>query len=111
MSDDRSTDRTSDRPEADLRAWGTDALQALSDAFDKVVRSRESSPGIDVADARAQDWFDLGHLDPDAPGKFPGIGGVGTAGSSTSGRPRPGQPPAGPSASEAEEPAPTATAP
>ena len=104
MSDERPAD-------PDLRTWGDDALQALSDAFDKVVRSRESSPGIDVADARAQDWFDLGHLDPDAPGKFGGIGGVGTAGSSTSGRPGPGQPPAGPSAGEAEEPAPTATAP
>ncbi len=104
MSDERPDD-------PDLRTWGNDALQALSNAFDKVVRSRESSPGIDVADARAQDWFDLGHLDPDAPGKFGGIGGVGTAGSSASGRPGPGQPPAGPAVTEAEEPAPTATAP
>ena len=68
-----------ERPTPDLRAWGNDALQALSDAFDKVVRSREASPGIDVADVRAQDWFDLGHLDPEAPGRFPGLGGVQTS--------------------------------
>ena len=121
MSDERPAD-------PDLRTWGTDALQALSDAFDKVVRSRESSPGIDVADARAQDWFDLGHLDPDAPGKFPGIGGiggisglrgcgdagvggVGTAGAPASGPPAPGRPTPGSPAREAEAPAPTATAP
>jgi len=108
MSDERPTD-------PDLRTWGTDALQALSDAFDKVVRSRESSPGIDVADARGQDWFDLGHLDPDAPGKFPGIGGVGTGGSSAGGssmggRSAAGQPTPASPASETDEPAPTAAA-
>ena len=74
MSDERPAN-------PDLRRWGNDALQALSDAFDKVVRSREASPGIDVADARAQDWFDLAHLDPAAPGKFPGVGGIGPAAS------------------------------
>ncbi|HEY5784377.1 MAG TPA: AAA family ATPase [Microlunatus sp.] len=104
MNDERPTD-------PDLRAWGNDALQALSDAFDKVVRSRESSPGINVADARAQDWFDLGHLDPDAPGKFPGIGGVGGAGSPTAGRTGLGQATPGSPATEADEPLPTATAP
>jgi hypothetical protein len=107
MSDERPND-------PDLRTWGTDALQALSDAFDKVVRSRESSPGIDVADARGQDWFDLGHLAPDAPGKFPGVGGgvgeVGAAGSSTSRPPTPGAATPGSSASETDQPAPTATA-
>ena len=116
MSDDRSTDRTTDRPEADLRRWGTDALQALSDAFDKVVRSREASPGIDVPDARAQDWFDLGHLDPTAPGRFPGLGGVGGDGSSTgpgsTGSGSSGAPsvPTSGSTADAGEPAPTATA-
>jgi len=69
MSDHTDGSRTTD-----LRAWGTDALQALSEAFDKVVRSREATPGISAADPRAADWFDLGHLDPAAPGKFPGIG-------------------------------------
>ena len=113
MSDERPND-------PDLRTWGTDALQALSDAFDKVVRSRESSPGIDVADARGQDWFDLGHLAPDAPGKFPGVGGVdgvgggvgevGAAGSPTSRPPTPGGAAPGSSASETDQPAPTATA-
>ena len=74
MTDDRPTeDRT-----RDLRAWGDGALQALSDAFDKVVRSRESSPGISAPDPRTAGWFDLGHLDPAAPGRFPGIGSVGT---------------------------------
>jgi len=68
MSDDRPAD------DRDLRSWGTGALQALSDAFDKVVRSREASPGISAADPRTNDWFDLGHLDPNAPGRFPGIG-------------------------------------
>ncbi len=113
MSDERPAD-------PDLRRWGNDALQALSDAFDKVVRSRESSPGIEVADARAQDWFDLGHLDPDAPGKFPGIGGVGgvdrvggvgTAGSPASGPAAPGPATPGSPAVDADAPAPTATAP
>ena len=68
------TDHTDGSRTTDLRAWGTDALQALSEAFDKVVRSREATPGISAADPRATDWFDLGHLDPAAPGKFPGIG-------------------------------------
>ncbi len=103
MSDERPTD-------PDLRTWGNDALQALSDAFDKVVRSRESSPGIDVPDARAQDWFDLGHLDPDAPGKFPGIGGVGTTGTPAAGHPAE-KSAAGSPATEVTDPAPTAAAP
>ena len=104
MNDERPTD-------PDLRAWGNNALQALSDAFDKVVRSREASPGIHEADARAQDWFDLGHLDPDAPGKFPGIGGAGAVGSPTSGRPAPGPATPGSPATETDDPAPTAAAP
>ena len=104
MSDERSTN-------PDLRAWGTDALQALSDAFDKVVRSREASPGIDVADARAQDWFDLGHLAPDAPGKFPGVGGVGTSASPSFTATAPGPATTGSPGAEAAGPAPTATAP
>jgi len=109
MSDERPAD-------PDLRTWGTDALQALSDAFDKVVRSRESSPGIREADARAQDWFDLGHLDPDAPGKFPGIGGVGGVGVDPAGAAASGRAPAdrsaagSPATTDATEPAPTATA-
>jgi hypothetical protein len=115
MSDERPRD--SDLPrDPDLRTWGTDALQALSDAFDKVVRSRESSAGIDVADARAQDWFDLGHLDPEAPGKFPGIGGARAGGPASSGprkagQPTPEQPTPGSAATSDEEPAPTVTAP
>ena len=111
MSDERPTD-------PDLRTWGTDALQALSDAFDKVVRSREASPGIDVADARGQDWFDLGHLAPDAPGKFPGLGGVGGVGTSgpatstgTAPEPTtPGEAGTWAAGSRADGPAPTATA-
>jgi SpoVK/Ycf46/Vps4 family AAA+-type ATPase len=98
-----------ERPTPDLRAWGNDALQALSAAFDKVVRSREASPGIDVADVRAQDWFDLGHLDPEAPGRFPGLGGVQTSAEQPAGAPAAGVPAAG--TSGAGEPAPTAVAP
>ena len=102
MSDYRSPD--TDAPTRDLRAWGTDALQALSDALDKVVRSREAAPGISAADPRAKDWFDLGHLDPDAPGKFPGIGGVGTT---TSAPPAiAAQPPASPEPAPQPEPEP-----
>ena len=111
MSDERPAN-------PDLRRWGNDALQALSDAFDKVVRSREASPGIDVADARAQDWFDLAHLDPAAPGTFPGVGGLGPAAADRTVSDRPdagtvvtgsaGSGPAGASASG--EPAPTAAA-
>jgi SpoVK/Ycf46/Vps4 family AAA+-type ATPase len=70
MSDHRPTENRT----RDLRAWGDGALQALSDAFDKVVRSREATPGISSPDPRTTDWFDLGHLDPAAPGRFPGIG-------------------------------------
>ncbi|HEY5980043.1 MAG TPA: AAA family ATPase [Microlunatus sp.] len=103
MSDERPID-------PDLRTWGDDALRALGDAFDKVVRSRESTPGIEVADARAQDWFDLGHLDPEAPGKFSGVGGAGVAGPRPSGRTAPGGPTAGSAASGADSPAPAATA-
>jgi SpoVK/Ycf46/Vps4 family AAA+-type ATPase len=103
MSDERPTD-------PDLRTWGTDALQALSDAFDKVVRSREASPGIDVADARGQDWFDLGHLAPDAPGKFPALGGVGTTGSATSTGTAPESTTPGAAGTEADGPAPTTAA-
>ena len=64
------------RPANDLRAWGNDALQALSDAIDKVARSRAAAPEITAADPRTTDWFDLGHLDPNTPGRFPGIGSV-----------------------------------
>jgi SpoVK/Ycf46/Vps4 family AAA+-type ATPase len=97
MSHDRSTDDSSATASRtrDLRAWGDDALQALSDAFDKVVRSREASPGISAADPRAADWFDLRHLDPSAPGKFPGVGSAGT-------------PSPEPASSAANQPAPTA---
>ncbi len=103
MSDERPTN-------PDLRTWGTDALQALSDAFDKVVRSREASPGIDVADARGQDWFDLGHLAPDAPGKFPALGGVGTTGSATSTGTAPEPTTPGAAGTEADGSAPTTAA-
>ncbi|MDN5762788.1 MAG: AAA family ATPase [Microlunatus sp.] len=61
----------------DLRAWGNQALDALSAAFDKIARSRAATEGITAADPRANDWFDLGHLDPNAPGRFSGVGSVG----------------------------------
>lgn len=71
MSDAREP---KDQAPRDLRSWGTDVLQAMSDAMDKVASLREQSPGITAADPRTTDWFDLAHLDPDAPGRFPGLG-------------------------------------
>ena len=67
MSDDRTKD---------LHSWGTNVLQALSEAMDKVTRQRQEMPGITAADPRATDWFDLAHVDPAGPGRFPGIGNV-----------------------------------
>ncbi len=54
--------------------WARNAMQALSDAMDKVVHQREQIDGITHADPRVSDVLDLGQLDPTAPGRFPGIG-------------------------------------
>ena len=41
---------------------------------DKVTRDREAADGISHADPRTSALLDLSHLDPTAPGRFPGIG-------------------------------------
>jgi hypothetical protein len=58
----------------ELHSWGTKTLDALNDAMDKLVRQRQRSDGISTADPRSQDWFDLSHIDPSTPGRFPGVG-------------------------------------
>jgi hypothetical protein len=63
----------------ELRAWGTKTLDALNDAMDKVVRERQRSEGITAADPRSQDWFDLSHIDPGTPGRFPSVGDSGAS--------------------------------
>ena len=89
--------------------WGRDALQALQDALDKVVRDRTRSGEVGRPDPRGLDWFDLSHLDPGAPGRFPGIGGPpdGTA-MTPAGGARPDRTPA--VAPTGPEPAPTVEA-
>ena len=59
-------------------SWARNAMQALSDAMDKVARQREEVPGITHADPRVSDVLDLSRLDPTAPGRFPGIGNADT---------------------------------
>ena len=54
--------------------WARNALKALDDALNKVTREREAAPGIGHADPRTAELLDLSHLDPTAPGRFPGIG-------------------------------------
>jgi hypothetical protein len=76
MSDDRSAQPPDP---GDLRAWGAKTIQTLNEAMDKLVRQRQASDGITAADPRTQDWFDLGHIDPSTPGKFPGVGASGIA--------------------------------
>ena len=71
MSDKRETDNSWLRG---LQATGTEVMQALSE----MTRKREASPGISVADPLAGGPFDLTGLPSDAPGRFPGIGNVGT---------------------------------
>jgi SpoVK/Ycf46/Vps4 family AAA+-type ATPase len=63
----------------EFRSWGTKTLDALNDAMDKIVRERQRSNGITAADPRSQDWFDLSHIDPSTPGRFPGIGDSGAS--------------------------------
>jgi SpoVK/Ycf46/Vps4 family AAA+-type ATPase len=54
--------------------WARSAMQALTDALDKVTRERAGTAGISQADPRTSGLLDLSHLDPAAPGRFPGIG-------------------------------------
>jgi adenylate kinase family enzyme len=49
-------------------------MKALADAVDKVARERADVDGISRADPRTSGLLDLSHLDPSAPGRFPGIG-------------------------------------
>jgi hypothetical protein len=76
MTDDRPAQ---DPDTGDLRSWGAKTLQALNEAMDKLVRQRQATDGITTADPRSQDWFDLGHIDPSTPGRFPGVGVSGAA--------------------------------
>ena len=54
--------------------WARNAMKALADAVDKVARERADVDGISRADPRTSGLLDLSHLDPSAPGRFPGIG-------------------------------------
>jgi SpoVK/Ycf46/Vps4 family AAA+-type ATPase len=54
--------------------WARNALKALDDALNKVTRDREAADGIARPDPRTSELLDLSHLDPTAPGRFPGIG-------------------------------------
>src|SRR6185312_1018802 len=69
----REAPPVTERPN-ELHSWGTKTLDALNDAMDKLVRQRQRSDGISTADPRSQDWFDLSHIDPSTPGRFPGVG-------------------------------------